>query len=70
MQHGAGSPALHRLHVPPSDDEGPPALVPAEGAGCGCVQYLWEKGGRAGRPQNASKSCNDPIRCGKKPSGS
>lgn len=28
-----------------------------------CAQYLWEKGGRMGRPQSAAKSCNDPIRC-------
>lgn len=26
-------------------------------------RYLWEKGGRGGRPQDASKSCTDPIRC-------
>jgi len=26
-------------------------------------RYLWEKGGRMGRPQSAAKSCNDPIRC-------
>ena len=28
------------------------------------LQYLWEKGGRAGRPQNPAKSCTDPIRRG------
>ena len=26
-------------------------------------QYLWEKGGRGGKPQSAEKGCTDTIRC-------